>query len=50
MVAAAMASTVIALPELSKLIADSSFSRMNNRESIDEYGKFWLQVLAPPSQ
>jgi AcrR family transcriptional regulator len=46
-VAAAMALTVIAQPELSKLVADSGLSRMSNRESIDEYAKFWLKVLAP---
>jgi len=47
MVAAAMASTVIALPQLSNLVADSTFSHMSNRESIDEHAKFWQKVLVP---
>jgi AcrR family transcriptional regulator len=44
-VTAAMALTVIAQPELSKLIAGSALSRLGGRGSIDEYSKFWLKVL-----
>ena len=47
MIAAAMASTIVALPQVSTLISDSSFSRMSNGESIDEHAQFWLKVLAP---
>lgn len=46
-VTAAMALTVIAQPELSKLITGSALSRMSGRESIDEYSRFWLTVLVP---
>jgi len=46
-VTAAMTLTVIAQPELSKLIAGSAFSRMRGRDTIDEYSRFWLKVLIP---
>lgn len=46
-VTAAMTLTVIAQPELSKLIAGSGLSRLNGRESIEEYSRFWLSVLTP---
>ena len=49
-VTAAMALTVIAQPELSKLIPGSTLSRMGGREAIDEYSTFWLNVLAPSPQ
>jgi AcrR family transcriptional regulator len=49
-VTAAMALTVIAQPELSKLIAGSTFARMGGSDSIGEYSKFWLQVLVPSQQ
>jgi AcrR family transcriptional regulator len=49
-VTAAMALTVLAQPELSRLIAGSALSRMGGRESIDEYSKFWLKVLMPSTQ
>jgi hypothetical protein len=49
-VTAAMALTVIVQPELSKLIAGSTLSRMGGRDSIDEYSKFWLKVLVPSVQ
>jgi AcrR family transcriptional regulator len=46
-VTAAMTLTVIAQPELSKLIKGSSYSRAAGRDSVDEYTKFWLKVLMP---
>jgi len=46
-VTAAMALTVIAQPELSRLIAGSRHSRLGNRETINEYSTFWLKVLLP---
>jgi AcrR family transcriptional regulator len=46
-VTAAIVLTVIAQPELSKLVAGSAFSRLGGRDSIDEYTKFWLKVLMP---
>jgi len=49
-VTVAMALTVIAQPEVSKLIAGSRFSRLGGRESIDEYSSFWLKVLVPMPQ
>lgn len=49
-VTAAMALTVLAQPELSRLIAGSALSRMGGRESIDEYSRFWLKVLMPSTQ
>lgn len=49
-VTAAMALTVIAQPEISKLVGASAFSRLGGRESIDEYTTFWLKVLLPPAQ
>ena len=50
LVTAAMALTVLAQPELSRLIAGSALSRMGGRESIDEYSRFWLKVLVPSTQ
>jgi AcrR family transcriptional regulator len=44
---AAMALTVIAQPELSMLIDGCQLSKLNNRQSIDEYKKFWLSALMP---
>lgn len=49
-VTAAMTLTVIAQPELSKLITGSQLSSLGGRESIEEYSKFWLQVLVPSAQ
>lgn len=46
-VTAAMALTVLAQPELSRLIVGSALSRMGGRESIDEHSRFWLKVLVP---
>jgi len=46
-VTAAIALTVIAQPELSKLIDGSRLSQLGGRETIDEYSAFWLNVLVP---
>lgn len=46
-VTAAMALTVIAQPELSKLISGSGLGRLGGREAIDEYSRFWLKILLP---
>jgi AcrR family transcriptional regulator len=49
-VTTAMALTVIAQPEISKHIAGFAFPRRGGSDSIDEYSKFWLEVLLPLSQ
>jgi AcrR family transcriptional regulator len=49
-VTAAMALTAIAQPELSKLISDSTFSRTDGREAVNEYSRFWLKVLSPDAK
>jgi AcrR family transcriptional regulator len=46
-VTAAIALTVIAQPELSKLVDGSPLSQLNGREAINEYSAFWLDVLVP---
>jgi AcrR family transcriptional regulator len=46
-VTTAIALTVIAQPEVSKLIAGSRLSRQGAREAISEYATFWQKVLAP---
>jgi AcrR family transcriptional regulator len=46
-VTTAMALTVLAQPELSKLVGGSSLSRLGGRASIDEHSKFWIKVLVP---
>lgn len=49
-VTAAMALTAIAQPELSKLISDSTLSRIGGREALNEYSRFWLKVLLPDAK
>ena len=44
---AAIGLTVIAHPELSKLVKGSRFSQLGGREAIDEFSEFWLNVLVP---
>lgn len=46
-VTAAMTLSVIAQPELSNLIEGCRHSQLSSRETIDEWSKFWLNVLAP---
>ena len=46
-VTAAIALTVIAQPELSRLIEGNRLSHLGGREAIDEYTAFWLHVLIP---
>jgi AcrR family transcriptional regulator len=46
-VTAAIALTVIAQPELSRLVKGIPFSQLGGREAIDEYSAFWLNVLVP---
>jgi AcrR family transcriptional regulator len=46
-VTAAIALTVIAQPELSKLVEGSPLSHLDGREAINEYSAFWLDVLVP---
>jgi AcrR family transcriptional regulator len=46
-VTAAIALTVIAQPELSKLVDGSPLSQLDGREAISEYSAFWLNVLVP---
>lgn len=47
-VTAAIALTIIVQPELSKLIEGCELSRMNGRETLEEYSSFWLKILIPP--
>lgn len=47
MVTAAIALTVIAQPEISKLSTGPRISRLTGREAIHEYSTFWLNVLTP---
>jgi AcrR family transcriptional regulator len=47
---AAIVLTVVAQPMLSKLIAGSGISRLNGRESLELYSRFWLNVLIPTTQ
>ena len=47
MVTAALATTVIVLPEFSKLLRGSAPPYSDNREAVRAYTKFWLDVLAP---
>lgn len=42
-----MALTVFAQPELSKLIEGCGLSRMDSREVLETYSKFWLGALVP---
>jgi AcrR family transcriptional regulator len=46
-VTAAIALTVIAQPELSRLVDGSPLSHLDGREAINEYSAFWLDVLVP---
>ncbi len=46
-VTAAIALTVMAQPELSKLIDGNRMSQLGGREAIHEYSSFWLDVLVP---
>ncbi len=46
-VTAAIALTVIAQPELSKLIDGNRLAKLGGREAIHEYSSFWLDVLVP---
>ena len=47
---AAMALTALAQPELSKLLTGKPHPRMEGRDSIDEYSRFWMKVLEPMSR
>jgi AcrR family transcriptional regulator len=43
----AIALTVIAQPELSKVVQGCRLSRLDSRRAIDEYTNFWLSALVP---
>ena len=45
----AIALTVIAQPELSKLVGGNPLSQLGGREAISEYSAFWLAALVPAS-
>jgi AcrR family transcriptional regulator len=45
--AAAIGLTVVAQPELSKLVHGSRLSQLGSREAIDQFSEFWLNVLVP---
>lgn len=49
MVTASLVTTVIVLPEFSKLISDAVPPYSDNREVVRAYTKFWLEVLLPRS-
>lgn len=49
MVTAALATTVIVLPEFSRLIHGWAAPYSDNRGAVRAYTKFWLDVLAPGS-
>jgi len=49
MVTAALATTVMVHPELSKLIYGAAPPYSDSREAIQLYTKFWLDVLLPPA-
>jgi AcrR family transcriptional regulator len=49
MVTAALATTVIVLPEFSRLIHNWAAPYSDNRGAVRAYTKFWLEVLAPGS-
>ena len=42
-----MALTVFAQPELSNLIEGCRLSKLENREVVDTYSRFWLNALMP---
>lgn len=44
---AAIALTVIAQPELAKLVDGSRYTSVGGRKALDEYSAFWLDVLMP---
>ena len=46
-VTSAILLTVIAQPELSRLIEESGLWQASGRKAIDEYSAFWLDVLEP---
>ena len=46
----AIAMTVIAQPELAKLVGENPLSQLADREAIQEYSSFWLSVLVPDSR
>lgn len=46
----AIALTIIAQPELSRLFEGHRDSRLDSRRTIDEYTAFWLSVLVPRAE
>jgi AcrR family transcriptional regulator len=46
---AAIGLTVIAHPELCKLVKGGRFTQLGGRDAIDEFSEFWLNVLVPAS-
>lgn len=46
-VTAAIALSVIAQPELSKLVDGTKLSELGGREAIGQFSEFWLDVLVP---
>ncbi len=46
-VTAAIALTVMAQPELSKIIGGDRLAKLGGRQAIDEYSSFWINVLVP---
>jgi hypothetical protein len=45
-----MALTVFAQPELSNLIEGCRLSKLENREVVETYSRFWLSALMPPEK
>lgn len=46
-VTVALAMTVVAQPEMSKLVNGSGLSHLGGRKAIDQYSEFWKKVLIP---
>jgi hypothetical protein len=49
MITVAIALTVVAQPQLAKLGDTYNLQSVNDREAINEYSAFWLNVLEPSS-
>lgn len=46
-ITAAMALSIVAQPELSRIIEGCELSAMNGREALEEFSAFWIKILIP---
>ncbi len=46
-VTAAIALTIVIQPELSRFLEDCDLSRMNDRDTLEEFSSFWMKILIP---